>query len=467
LQPSPAARARKANGGQAASAPRISESAKGAQRDRLLAAIIEIAAEKGYPALTASEIIAHARVSRSAFYAQFQGKEDCFLAALATIAERLLADVRRAVSQAAPERARIAAADTLLSFAAAEQPDARLLLAGTLMGGSRSLDTRDELIARIAAIVDDRGFETTSNAAVEDLPTALLIGAVWRLLACSLNGGQQELEGVRDDLLAWIESYESPRAKHRWQTIESLPAPAPWLHLQPSPLRAPAPPPNGRARLSAQRLRENRRRRILFAAAEVIDRHGFQDTTVRQITRLAEVDGRVFYTMFADKQQVLAEVNDLLFGHVIAVTAGAFASGESWPERVWLASGALTQSLQLNPTLTRVALLHSPAAGAATARRVARLTNAFTIFLQEGYQQSLLESAALPTTSSKVALEAITTTVVELVCRRARAAEHPDLPGLSAHVAFIALAPFLGVRQAGSFVLERLAGRPVARSLAA
>ena len=56
------------------------------QRGRMLTAVAELAAEKGYPALTASEIIARGRVSRATFYAEFQDREECFLTALSVIA---------------------------------------------------------------------------------------------------------------------------------------------------------------------------------------------------------------------------------------------------------------------------------------------------------------------------------------------------------------------------------------------
>jgi AcrR family transcriptional regulator len=431
------------------------------QRGRMLTAVVELAAEKGYPALTTSEIIARGHVSRATFYAQFQGREECFLTALSAIAERLLGEVRLTVARAPPQRAPLAAADALLRFAADEQSGARLLFAGMLMGSSRSLDARDRLIERIAQVIDERAAVATPDAALSELPSALLAGSVCRLLACLLNAGERDFSGVHDELFAWIESYDLSRGEHCWQRLTQHGAPAPWPYLQPSPLRALPAPSDIRTRRSNARLRESRRRQLLFAAAEAIDRCGYHDTTVRMVARSAGVDKRVFYSLFDGKERLLREANDLLFGHVIAATAGAFASGESWPERIWLAAGALTQSLELNPALTRVALLQSSAAGASTARRVARFTNAFAIFLQEGQQQSLGDPGAAQGARSTLAQQAITTTVVELLCRQSRAAAQPDLAGLSGRIAFVSLAPFIGVRDAGVFVLEQLSA-PVA-----
>src|SRR3954451_10166471 len=51
------------------------------QRARLLDAMIDVVAEKGYVAATVADAVRAARVSRGAFYALFDSKEACFLEA--------------------------------------------------------------------------------------------------------------------------------------------------------------------------------------------------------------------------------------------------------------------------------------------------------------------------------------------------------------------------------------------------
>jgi AcrR family transcriptional regulator len=55
----------------------------GEQRQRILAAVARLAREKGYASMTVADIVATASVTREAFYEQFRGKEDAFLAAQA------------------------------------------------------------------------------------------------------------------------------------------------------------------------------------------------------------------------------------------------------------------------------------------------------------------------------------------------------------------------------------------------
>lgn len=57
-------------------------------RTRLLEAMAQAVAEKGYAATSIADIVARARVSRSAFYEHFADKESCFLAAYSEEADR-------------------------------------------------------------------------------------------------------------------------------------------------------------------------------------------------------------------------------------------------------------------------------------------------------------------------------------------------------------------------------------------
>jgi len=58
------------------------EEVVGSQRERMLRAMAEAMAERGYVATPVAEIIRRAGVSRETFYQQFASKQDCFLAGL-------------------------------------------------------------------------------------------------------------------------------------------------------------------------------------------------------------------------------------------------------------------------------------------------------------------------------------------------------------------------------------------------
>jgi AcrR family transcriptional regulator len=73
------------------------------QRGRILAAIAEAVAEKGFARTTVADVIARAGVSRETFYEQFSDKEECFLAALDTGANGLAALLQNATASSAGE----------------------------------------------------------------------------------------------------------------------------------------------------------------------------------------------------------------------------------------------------------------------------------------------------------------------------------------------------------------------------
>ncbi|HWM54867.1 MAG TPA: TetR/AcrR family transcriptional regulator [Solirubrobacterales bacterium] len=60
------------------------------QRERLLAAVPGVVAEKGYEATSVADIVKAAAVSRNAFYKSFKDKQDCFATAHEAGHERLL-----------------------------------------------------------------------------------------------------------------------------------------------------------------------------------------------------------------------------------------------------------------------------------------------------------------------------------------------------------------------------------------
>jgi AcrR family transcriptional regulator len=99
------------------------------QRERLIAGLATAVAERGYNAVTITDITREARVSRRVFYENFAGKEECFLAAF----EVVVGHVRELAAEAVaaipdwPGRA-VAASRAVLAFLASEPDLARLCL---------------------------------------------------------------------------------------------------------------------------------------------------------------------------------------------------------------------------------------------------------------------------------------------------------------------------------------------------
>jgi AcrR family transcriptional regulator len=433
--------------------------ARGTQPERLLAAIVDVAAEQGYERATIARVIAQAGVSRASFYEHFSDREGCFLAALASIQADVLAELAGAIDAQPPQRAAAAAIGALLAFVERDPGAARVLMNEAMAAGPRGLDARDEGLLAAAGLVEDAYSRLPASTRIPDVPPALLLGATYRLLAARLRRGERGLEALKDDLLGWIASYARASGDHRWRTLNLLREPARSPFVPQAPLRAPQPLTAGRPRRSDSAVAENQRLRIMFATASVVQEHGYLGCTVAQITRAAGVDARVFYRLFNDKQDAFMAVREFGFERTIAVTAGAFFAAESWPERIWEAARALTQCLQQNPSLSHVSLIESHAGGAKTVQRFEDLMGAFTIFLQEGYQYAAVRDGGGP---SALGLEALSAANLEALYAQARC-RTPAMAGLLAHISYMCFAPFVGARRSERLIDKLLAGEAGAR----
>jgi AcrR family transcriptional regulator len=414
--------------------------------------VIAAANRDGYARANVSAVISEAGVSRPTFYDYFTDRDACFLAALADVQERLLEGIETAVRAGAPEHAMQATVRALIGFAVAEPAMARFLTNEPLAGGPAALDARDRGIAAIDQVFETAYERVDPGTAVPDFSGRMLIGGVYRLLASRLRRGDPSLSGLLADLLGWIESYELPLGEHRWRALRAGSPPPPSPFAPTTPLRPPAPPAPGRPRISSEEeIAENQRQRIMFAAARLAEDKGYTATTVGDITKLAGVDGRAFYSMFTDKQDAFMAVHELGFQHVMDVTAGAFFAGATWPERNWEAGRAFTQFLESNPLIAHVGFVEAYAVGPGAVQRLEDSRTAFAMLLQEGYQY--VPADARP---SRVVLEAIVTTIFETVYHRARASGRPQLSGLLPHLTFLVLSPFLGPVEANAFIEEKL-----------
>jgi AcrR family transcriptional regulator len=425
---------------------------KGTQRDRLLAGMITAANRGGYARANVTAVIGEAGVSRPTFYDYFADKDDCFLAALADVQERLLAKVREAVEDERREHAMNATVRALVAFASSQPAMAQFLTNEPMAGGPAALDARDLGIAAIEQIIECRYGRLDAAALVPDFSSRMLLGGVYRLLASRLRRGEPNLSGLLEDLLGWIEHYEWPSGDCRWRAMRAGHAPPPSPFVPDIPLRAPEPLPPGRPRISAEEVAENQRQRIMFAAARLAEDKGYAATTVGEITSTAGVDGRVFYSMFADKHDAFMAVHEFGFRQVMDVTAGAFFAGATWRERNWEAGRAFTQFLERNPMIGHVGFVEAYAVGPGATQRLEDSQTAFAMLLQEGYQY-VQQDATRP---SRVVLEAIIATIFETVYNRARGSGKPRLSGLLPHLSFLALAPFVGPVEANAFIDYKL-----------
>jgi AcrR family transcriptional regulator len=129
----------------------------GNQRERLLDAMANVVAGKGYAATRVVDITDYAGVSRKTFYELFTDKEDCFLAAYDAITALLMDKMARGLAAVAQDtwEAKVGALlGEFLRFLAAEPAFARMCIVEVLGSGPRGLARRDAAVEAFYPIVD-------------------------------------------------------------------------------------------------------------------------------------------------------------------------------------------------------------------------------------------------------------------------------------------------------------------------
>ncbi len=428
---------------------------KSTQRERLLSGVVEAVNRGGYASASVSAIIAGAGVSRPTFYDYFADRDDAFKAAIDDVSSELLDHAKEALDTDREQDPARVVVQALVAYASKSSTRARFLMAESMAGGPEALQARDQGVAQLASSIASVQKTVPSDNRLVDLPGEVLVGSVYRILATRLRRGEA-ISKIAEELLGWVGAYERPASERRWQALAPGVEPARSPHLPDGPIQEmPSVFPPGRPRVSEEEIAENHRLRILYAAARLAEERGYTATTVADITRLARIDGRVFYRLFSDKQEAFIAVHALGFQQVMDVTGKAFFAAEGWPRRSWEGGRALVQLLQENPLVAHVGFVEAYAVGPRAVQRIEDSHTAFMFFLQEGLVYRTQENPP-----SRLAMEAIISGVFEIIYLRSRERAKPKLASMLGQIAHLWLTPFLGNEEADAFIDSQLHPQP-------
>jgi AcrR family transcriptional regulator len=175
------------------------------QRERLLEAMVRVAAAKGYEATTVTDVIEVAGVSRETFHEYFDDKAACFLEAYDAVIDVLVAHVTSAFESAAgePWPERIAAGlRALVELLAAEADIARMAMVEVTAAGDDARARYRAALARFTPFLEE-GREYSSR--VEELPpdtARFAIGGATSMIFDEIRAGRgPELVRILPDLV--------------------------------------------------------------------------------------------------------------------------------------------------------------------------------------------------------------------------------------------------------------------------
>jgi AcrR family transcriptional regulator len=183
------------------------------QRERLIAALAQVTAERGYKATTITEIVKVASVSTRAFYEHFEGKEEIFLAAFEAVLDHLEELLAAAVEPVPdwPHRV-IAALRAALSFFDAEPDLARLVLVEPITATSTiAVRFREAVVSAIPYLQPGRAEHPDGDSLPESTEDSLVGGLV--VLTSRAVLAAEPLSALLSDLVEFVFSpYLGPEA---------------------------------------------------------------------------------------------------------------------------------------------------------------------------------------------------------------------------------------------------------------
>ncbi|HEY7961841.1 MAG TPA: TetR family transcriptional regulator [Solirubrobacteraceae bacterium] len=157
------------------------------QRVRILAAMTEVASERGAANVTVAHVVARSGVSRRTFYELFEDREACFLAAFDDAATQVAARVVPAYEGERRWRERIRAAlAELLEFLDEEPQVGRLCVVEALAAGPRALERRTRALEVLRGALDEGREEVRGGREPPPLTAEGVLGAVSSVLHARL-----------------------------------------------------------------------------------------------------------------------------------------------------------------------------------------------------------------------------------------------------------------------------------------
>ncbi len=196
------------------------------QRSRLLAGAVGAIEELGYANTTVEHITSRARVSRRTFYELFENREACLRAlfddALGTIEQELAAADLSGLSWRERVRGGLWA---ILSFFDREPALARVCVVQVLRGGPEVLERREEVLAGLAAVVDEGRRESARGEDCTALTAEGLVGAAFAIVhGRLLHQTRKPLTGLLGELMSLIVLPYLGAAAARRERTRAVPA---------------------------------------------------------------------------------------------------------------------------------------------------------------------------------------------------------------------------------------------------
>jgi len=173
------------------------------QRERILAALAEVVAERGYQATTVELIVKRAGVARTTFYENFENREACLLAGF----DEGVEEARGRIAEAAeseeewPEQVRAGLA-AFLEWSTENRALARICLVETMTAGPKALERYERALRSFTPMLaEGREVATDAEELPETLEDSIVGGIVWMVHQRLLRDEADQIPGLLATML--------------------------------------------------------------------------------------------------------------------------------------------------------------------------------------------------------------------------------------------------------------------------
>ncbi|HWG08581.1 MAG TPA: TetR/AcrR family transcriptional regulator [Solirubrobacteraceae bacterium] len=417
------------------------------QRERLRSAMIELIAQRGYPAVRILDLTQLAHVSRPTFYNLYSDKEELLLSAYEDIAGRTTEAVAEAYGQGgSPEESLQLGLRAFAELAAVEPEAMTLALLGTFGAGSRALERRNRTTTALERMLG-AGRALAWSEQPRDLTAKFLIGGIREVSATRLRRGQaDELPEVADELGAWALCYpqalplglDGPRRVRRRTEGEHPPSAMRGARSESRRL------PSGRHDLAREQVIKSQRERIVDATAEIVAEKGFAGLTIPEIASRANVSHETFYEMYPTKHDAFLGAQKVGLHQALRTTVEAYeAHDPGWPEGVAAGLNALIDFVCSEPAHAHLTLVDTFGASPQAIEIRDNALESFTAYLRPGF-----EHAPADVEVPEIAAEAAAGGIWQVLHHYIEHKRLHELGDASPQLVYLTLNPFVGAELA-------------------
>ncbi len=415
------------------------------QRARIHAAMVEIAGERGYEAVTARELSRLSGVSTRAFYSHFDGKEECFLHTHEAIVRRA---ARRIVLAQAGERdwrERLRLAFEAYAGELAREPAAaRLVLIEAYSAGPAALEQIRRAQRSFEAMVAESFGRAPDRAAVPQLVIEGVVAGAERVARARLAAEREgELARLGSALAGWALACGSEAAASLADLDSCFVPESPSVGLHPVPSSG------AKGGETGARSSTDDRALLLSAVARLAASEGYAGLTVSRVHAVAGVSRRCFDAHFDGVEDCFLAALEQQAGAAIARAAAEGDEAGSWEAGVQRAIASLCRQIASDPVLAGLCFVEAFGPGAGGMRCRERL--------MADLVERLRDASPPARQVEELAVEASVGAVWGVIHRHVVSGTAQQLPRIAPTLSYLALAPVAGPEAAIATIREGLA----------